>query len=331
MAGDTGGRGRSTAAGRDSECRSARPARASGRQGDRSSGCSSARIRRYRAPWRNRPDSRAAVSISTSTVGSTGVDDGFRAGQPESAAGDHSWPGVRPTGLGQKRGELGARVGAQRVGAANHPQPPLQVVAAQRPMTVTTGDVTADTFFCVHERDDRPRWLVLVVRVPAEPSRHRVAVWRELRRIGALSLGQGAWVVPDAPVFADGVARVIELATRGEGEVLALDAAGRADADAARVEALFTAERAEEWAEFVADCAKFDAEIDKEIRTRKFTMAELEEEEQSLERLRRWYRDIKARDIFGAPAATEAEARLKHCADRLADYTEQVFTALHQM
>ncbi|WP_379617184.1 Chromate resistance protein ChrB [Pseudonocardia sp. GCM10023141] len=175
------------------------------------------------------------------------------------------------------------------------------------------------------------RWLVLVVRVPAEPSRHRVAVWRELRRVGALSLGQGAWVVPDVPVFAEGVARVIELAQRGEGEVLVLDAAGRAEQDAARLEALFTAERTEEWVEFVADCGKFDAEIDKEIRVGKFTMAELEEEEQSLERLRRWHRDIKARDVFGAPAATEAEQQLKYCADRLADYTERVFQALHQM
>ncbi|MFC5057531.1 Chromate resistance protein ChrB [Saccharothrix xinjiangensis] len=181
------------------------------------------------------------------------------------------------------------------------------------------------------EQRDPSRWLVLVVRVPAEPSRHRVAVWRELRRVGALSLGQGAWVVPDVPVFADGVARVVELARRGEGEVLVLDAAGRAESDTARLEALFTAERSEEWAEFLADCGKFDAEIDKEIRTGKFTMAELEEEEQGLERLRRWHRDVKARDVFGAPAAVEAERRLRHCADRLADYTERVFRALHQM
>jgi hypothetical protein len=171
----------------------------------------------------------------------------------------------------------------------------------------------------------------LVVRVPAEPSRHRVAVWRELRRIGALSLGQGTWAVPDVPGFADGVTRVIELAQRGEGEVVVLDAAGRAEQDGARLEALFTADREEEWSEFLADCGKFDAEIDKEIRTRKFTMAELEEEEQSLERLRRWHRDLKARDVFGAPSAGDAELRLKHCTDRLADYTEQVFQALHQM
>jgi DNA-binding transcriptional regulator PaaX len=184
-------------------------------------------------------------------------------------------------------------------------------------MSVTTGDGA--------------RWLVLTVRVPAAPSRHRVAVWRELRRVGALSLGQGAWAVPDAPVFADGVARVIELAQRGEGEVVVLTASGRTEHDAARLEALFTAERTEEWDEFLADCAKFDAEIAKEIRIGKFTMAELEEEEQSLERLRRWHRELAARDVFGAPAAAEAHQQLKQCTEVLADYTERVFAALHQM
>jgi DNA-binding transcriptional regulator PaaX len=175
------------------------------------------------------------------------------------------------------------------------------------------------------------RWLVLLVKVPAEPSRHRVAVWRELRRAGAVSLGQGLWMVPDAPVFADGIARTVELAQRGGGEVTVLNAAGRAEADSARLEALFDAERAEEWAEFVADCAKFDSEIDKEIRTAKFTIAELEEEEQSLERLRRWHRELSARDVFGTSTAAEADQQLKHCTERLADYTERVFTALHQM
>lgn len=175
------------------------------------------------------------------------------------------------------------------------------------------------------------QWVVLVVRVPATPSRHRVAVWRELRRIGALPLGQGTWAVPDVPGFADGITRVIELAERGEGEVVVLEATGRGEHDTARLLALFTVEREDEWAEFVADCGKFDAEIDKEIGKRRFAMAELEEEEQSLERLRRWHRDLKARDVFGAPSAVEAERRLKHCTERLADYTERVFAALHQM
>ncbi len=175
------------------------------------------------------------------------------------------------------------------------------------------------------------RWLVLVVRLPAEPSRHRVAVWRELRRAGAVSLGQGAWIVPDVPVFADGVSRTIELADRGDGEVVVLTGSGRGDLDAARLQALFTAERHAEWVEFLSDCSKFDAEIDKEIRIGKFTVAELEEEEQSLDRLRRWHRELTARDVFGASNAAEAGLQLKHCTERLAEYTELVFTALHQM
>lgn len=172
---------------------------------------------------------------------------------------------------------------------------------------------------------------MLVVRVPATPSRYRVSVWRELRRIGALSLGQGTWAVPDVPGFADGVTRVIELARRGDGEVVVLDATGRAEPDGARLAELFTADREEEWTEFLADCGKFDAEIDREIGNRKFTMAELEEEEQSLTRLRRWHRDLTARDVFGAPSAGLADQRLGHCADRLAEYTQRVFRALHQM
>ncbi|HEX8858876.1 MAG TPA: Chromate resistance protein ChrB [Actinomycetes bacterium] len=173
-------------------------------------------------------------------------------------------------------------------------------------------------------------WLVLLVRLPAEPSRHRVAVWRELRRVGALSVGQGVWAVPQVEVFTQALERAVALVERGDGEAIVLQATGRTDADAGRLEALFTAAREAEWAEFLADCAKYQAELDKEIRTRKFTLAELEEEEQSLERLRRWHRDLRARDLFGAPSAPAAEQRLKHCAERLEDYTDRVFQALHQ-
>jgi hypothetical protein len=203
-----------------------------------------------------------------------------------------------------------------------HPRP--------RRGAITSAHVTGDTFFGVSD-EPAGRWLVLVVRVPPQPSRHRVAVWRELRRIGAVPLGQGTWAVPDVAVFIEGVARAVELAQRGQGEVVVLSAVGREERDAARMREMFTAGRAAEWTEFLADCGKFDAEIDKELRIQKLTLAELEEEEQSLERLRRWYRDIRARDVFGAAQAAEAEQQLKHCTERLEHYTEQVFTALHQM
>jgi len=33
-------------------------------------------------------------------------------------------------------------------------------------------------------------WRVITYRLPPEPSRHRVAVWRELRRLGAVTLAE---------------------------------------------------------------------------------------------------------------------------------------------
>ncbi len=121
------------------------------------------------------------------------------------------------------------------------------------------------------------------------------------------------------------------LAQRGDGEVIALATSGRTDVDAEHLERLFTQDRQAQWVEFLADCGKFDAEIDREIDIGKFTLAELDEEEHSLDRLRRWHRELRARDIFGSPAAADADRALKQAAERLADYTDRVFAHLHEM
>ncbi|MGW5639789.1 Chromate resistance protein ChrB [Streptomyces sp. NPDC003832] len=174
------------------------------------------------------------------------------------------------------------------------------------------------------------RWLVLVLRIPAEPSRHRVAVWRELRRIGALSLGQGVWAVPDVPVFAEGVSRALELTEKSGGVAVCLDASGRGPEDAARLRDMFTAARSADWAAFLADCGKFEAEIARRLRSAEFALAELEAGERSLERLRRRHRDLAARDVFGAPESAEAAARLGTCAAVCEDYAKRALAALHE-
>ncbi|MBV1855152.1 chromate resistance protein ChrB [Catellatospora sp. NEAU-YM18] len=169
----------------------------------------------------------------------------------------------------------------------------------------------------------------MVVRVPANPSRHRVAVWRELRRVGAVPLGGGTWAAPAAPVFADGLAKVADMVRRADGHVLTLDARPHSAADAQILMAEFNAARAAEWTEFVSECDKFDIEIAKERRIGKLTVAELDEEEHSLDRLRRWWRDLKARDIFAVTEGVDAEERLKRCIDTLDAYADEVYRAVH--
>src|SRR5262245_33853875 len=169
-------------------------------------------------------------------------------------------------------------------------------------------------------------WRVITYRLPPEPSRHRVAVWRELRRLGAVSLQQGAWAVPDGEPFEAGFAQVVEEIKAAGGQPVVLAVADD-QASVAQLEALFTAQREAEWGEFLSDCGKYEAELAGEVAKGKLTLAELDEEEESLERLRRWYRSIRARDVFGAPSASDAERRLKECADALERFAEQVYQA----
>jgi hypothetical protein len=187
--------------------------------------------------------------------------------------------------------------------------------------------VTAVTIGYVTEAEE-VSWLVMLVQVPSEPSRHRVAVWRELRRSGAVPVGQGTWTVPDVPVCRESAEKARTLARAGNGELILLTTRA-GDDDAPKLRALFDAARADDWAEFVADCGKFRDEIAREIAKRKFTLAELEEEEQSLDRLRRWLRTIRARDVFVSPAAAGADEELAGCAAALEEFSAHVYRELH--
>jgi hypothetical protein len=174
-------------------------------------------------------------------------------------------------------------------------------------------------------------WLVLVVRLPSEPARHRVAAWRELRKAGAVPLAAGTWALPDLPVLAPAVERVGGLVARCEGgEMLRLRATGLDEADESAMTTMFTKARDDEWHEFATDAQRYLAEIAKEHRTEKYTLAELEEEEQSLDRLRRWYRDIRARDLLGSTGRDEADTLLKECVGAFDAFAEAVYDRMGQ-
>jgi hypothetical protein len=69
-------------------------------------------------------------------------------------------------------------------------------------------------------------------------------------------------------------------------------------------------------------------ELDKEIRAEKFTLAELDEEEQNVDRLRSWHRELRARDVFDSVDPGSTQRHLDACAARLERYTALVYTAV---
>jgi hypothetical protein len=182
----------------------------------------------------------------------------------------------------------------------------------------------------IHGVDSDAEWLILISRVPAEPSRHRVAVWRELRKAGAVPISSGAWALPQDPKFDRAIARVAHLCEKGGGTLAVLVTRPRDAASGMMLPELFASARRDEWVEFVADCGKFLDEIDREIAKQKFTFAELEEEEQSLERLQRWVAELDKRQLTGIAEADAAVARveLERCVSALNNYAGLVYDAM---
>lgn len=174
-------------------------------------------------------------------------------------------------------------------------------------------------------------WVLLLPQIPSEPSRHRVAVWRQLRKSGAVPVSSGVWALPAGTAFQTDLNRAGELCRKGGGTLAVMDVAPRDEASTAVIRDAYAAVRVDEWGEFTADCRKLEGEIAKEIGRQKFTFAELEEKEHSLERLRRWYRDLKKRDVLELSEAKAADARLRACVAGLDEYAEEIYQAVHGM
>ena len=131
------------------------------------------------------------------------------------------------------------------------------------------------------------------------------------------------------PASGEAVAeRLADLVAAGHGTLLLLAAKCLTDGDVARLEQLYAVARQEEWESLTPSVGECLAELDKEERLGKYTLAELEEEEQSLDRLRRWYRELRSRDLLGIPATTESATALKLCEERFERYAHQVYAAL---
>jgi DNA-binding transcriptional regulator PaaX len=175
--------------------------------------------------------------------------------------------------------------------------------------------------------NDSPSWLMLSYKVPSEPARHRMAVWRRLKSLGAVYLNNGVCLLPSG---ADHLRQVKILANEiGEmgGETVVLETAPIDPAQRERVVDRFRADRDEAYREVIERCAGFEAEIARETAAGKLTYAELEENDEDLKKLKAWHAKIVALDFYGASLAAEAQQRLKGCEDLLDAFSQQVFDA----
>ncbi len=167
------------------------------------------------------------------------------------------------------------------------------------------------------------RWLLLIYRVPSEPTRLRATVWRRLKSLGAVYLQNSAAALP-ASEGADRALRKLRreiLEMQGSAFLLSCTAlVGARD-----IVSLFQAARDNEYEEILDKCQDFHTGLEKEYTANHFTYGELEENEVELIKLRNWFTKVQTRDVFGAPTQNAAREALDACAQALEAYAARVY------
>ncbi len=168
-------------------------------------------------------------------------------------------------------------------------------------------------------------WLLLIYRIQAGSSSRRTYVWRQLRQLGAVYLQQAVAVLPDRPELRAGLDQLGGRIRAGGGEVSLLETASPSAAWEEELVGRFDLARNAEYDEIIESVERFEDEIRRETRKKRFMFAELEESETDWEKLRRWFARLTERDFFGATGRTEAEAVLARGRALLDEFTAEVY------
>jgi hypothetical protein len=168
-----------------------------------------------------------------------------------------------------------------------------------------------------------PGWLLLIYRVPPEPTRLRSTVWRRIKSLGAIYLQNSVAALPASPAAERSLRRLRREITDMSGTAMLMSTtvlAGESD-----VRAAFQAARNAEYEEIVDKCEDFLRGVQKEYDENHFTYAELEENEVDLVKLKNWLAKIVERDVFGADGRAATERALELCEQSLEAYAARVY------
>ena len=139
------------------------------------------------------------------------------------------------------------------------------------------------------EQPQGTSWVLLVYRIPREPTSSRAAVWRKLKRLGALLLHDAVWVLPATPW------------TREQFQWLAVEI-GELEGEAYLWESRLLLNGQED-----ALVRQFQARVDAAYQE---ILNELEQDDADLVALSRKYQQVRAQDYFHSEVGIQVRERL---------------------
>ena len=172
----------------------------------------------------------------------------------------------------------------------------------------------------------RRRFLLLVYRMPAKPTRGRVWVWRSLKKSGALYLQDSVCVLPDGKRVRDELAPIIERIEESRGTFHLMPLRSLPGDEEQKLVEGFVSQSAKHYDEIVENCeVNFAKEIEFEHFRQNYTYEEAEEIRMEFEKICLWFDRVVERDWFGAANRADAQRWLDRCERLLEEFEAQVF------
>ena len=139
------------------------------------------------------------------------------------------------------------------------------------------------------EQPQATSWVLLVYRIPREPTSSRATIWRKLKRLGALLLHDAVWVLPATPW------------TREQFQWLAVEI-GELEGEAYLWESRLLLNGQED-----ALVRQFQARVDVAYQE---ILDGLEQDDADLVALSRKYQQVRAQDYFHSEVGLQVRERL---------------------
>jgi uncharacterized protein YdbL (DUF1318 family) len=170
-------------------------------------------------------------------------------------------------------------------------------------------------------------WLLFTYWLPPEPSRKRVFVWRQLKKMGALST-EGGWLLPKRKPLSTKIENIAHTVEEMGGTTNLYIVTHFGKAQEQRAIAKFQQEREREYSEIIKECQKTLRHIERERQVHQFNIEEVEELEGDLGKLKRWYSEARKRDFWEVAARNEVEKLIGEVEASLADFIQKTHDIL---
>ena len=156
-------------------------------------------------------------------------------------------------------------------------------------------------------------WTLIVYKIPSEPSRYRVSLWRKLKELGALYIQQAVCLLPVKAELTPIIQQLELDISEMTGNSYTFQTKMADETIEKGIIAKFNEERNTEYKELIEHIQHFYEDVELEIQQQHFTFGELEEHEGEYDRIKRWLDKILSRDYFQAGLGEQARNWFEKC------------------